>query len=38
MQAQKINWFNLSEYQKTTLLEQAKTHLQQQISEAKLIK
>jgi hypothetical protein len=36
MEAQKINWLELSDIQKAIVLKQAKTYLQQQIAESKL--
>jgi predicted Fe-S protein YdhL (DUF1289 family) len=38
METQRINWLELSDTQKATVLEQAKAYLQQQIAEAKFSK
>ncbi len=38
MEPQRINWLDLSDSQKATVLEQARTYLRQQIIEAKLVK
>ncbi len=38
MESKNINWFDLSDSQKATVLKQARTYLNQQIGEAKLNK
>lgn len=38
METQRINWLDLSDSQKITVLEQARTYLQQQTAEAKITK
>ena len=38
MEMQKVNWLDLTDSQKEKVLEQAKTYLRQQITEAKFSK